>query len=195
MFSGGQKSGTCMHFEEYAQLVDCPAVSEILESIWGSPDFVCHSGGGDFCLPGSEYQPLHSDMGMRPGKTEFDADGLTNDIVPYDAAERPGFTYSAPNGFIDPSGKLDMRDLPCPSVNVNFLPRAFTSTNGATRFIAGSQNSHGRIPTLKDEPLWMRTATASPLPAGSAVFRDQRTWHGGTPNVSDEPRPMASAML
>ena len=25
-------------------------------------------------------------------------------------------------------------------------------------------------------------------PAGAAIFRDHRVWHGGTPNVSDEVR-------
>ena len=82
-------------------------------------------------------------MSIRASKTEFDAEGLTNDIVPSDAPERPGFTYSAPRGFHDPSGQLDMRDLPCPSINVNFLPRAFTATNGATRFVlAATPRAH-----------------------------------------------------
>eukprot|EP01048_Picozoa_sp_COSAG05_P024727 COSAG05_NODE_5954_length_1052_cov_1.253935_1_plen_205_part_00 len=53
MFSGGQKSGSCMHFDEYAQLADLRAVDDILQAIWQSRDFVCHSGGGDFCFPGT----------------------------------------------------------------------------------------------------------------------------------------------
>ena len=33
------------------------------------------------------------------------------------------------------AGQLDMRDLPCPSVNVNFLPRDFTRLNGARHLV------------------------------------------------------------
>jgi hypothetical protein len=36
----------------------------------------------------------------------------------------------------------------------------------------------------------MRLSTICPLPAGSAIFRDARCWHGGTPNLSREVRAM-----
>jgi hypothetical protein len=36
----------------------------------------------------------------------------------------------------------------------------------------------------------MRLSTVCPLPAGSAIFRDVRCWHGGTPNLSREVRGM-----
>ena len=34
----------------------------------------------------------------------------------------------------------------------------------------------------------MKTSTLCPLPAGSCIVRDNRCWHGGTPNLSAEPR-------
>ena len=34
----------------------------------------------------------------------------------------------------------------------------------------------------------MKLATTSPVPAGSVMIRDQRAWHGGTPNLSREVR-------
>jgi hypothetical protein len=121
------------------------AVDEILTAVWQSPDFVCHAGGGDFALPGAEYQPMHSDHQILPSKVEYDAEGYVCDQLHLDAPERPGMRYEASNGFVDPGGRLDMRDLPCPSVNVNFLPRDFTRLNGPTRFVpaAGSSVPHG----------------------------------------------------
>ena len=77
-------------------------------------------------------------------KFEYDAEGYVCDQLHLDAPERPGMRYEASNGFVDPGGRLDMRDLPCPSVNVNFLPRDFTRLNGPTRFVpaAGSSVPH-----------------------------------------------------
>ena len=71
-------------------------------------------------------------------------------------------------------------------VNVNYpmelvdgSPVAHTAINGATRQISGTQNSRSRIPTLEEEPLWMKLSTTAPAPAGCAMFRDIRAWHGG----------------
>jgi len=36
----------------------------------------------------------------------------------------------------------------------------------------------------------MRLSTVCPLPAGSAIIRDARCWHGGTPNLSRAVRAM-----
>ena len=75
----------------------------------------------------------------------------------------------------------------------------------------GRHTSQQRYPRLFDEPEWMRHATLAGVPAGSALFRDNRCWvrtmpalrlnvfllaahpcmaawwlaqHGGTPNLS-----------
>ena len=83
---------------------------------------------------------------------------------------------------------MSIRDLPCPYVCVNFLPQELTPLNGPTRQIPGTQNSRQAIPTLKEEPEWMRLSTVCPAPAGGIMLRDVRAWHGGTPNLSDATR-------
>jgi ectoine hydroxylase-related dioxygenase (phytanoyl-CoA dioxygenase family) len=90
--------------------------------------------------------------------------------------------------FQDPSGQMTYRDLPCPNVTCNFLVVDSTTINGATRQIAGTQHSRQPMPSLADEPEWMKLSAVCPAPAGSVMIRDIRAWHGGTPNVSDEMR-------
>lgn len=90
----------------------------------------------------------------------------------------------------DPIGGVSMRDLPVPVVHINFPVVDLTSENGPIRQIPGTHRSRARIPRLADEPEWMRLSTVCPLPAGSAIFRDARCWHGGTPNLSREVRAM-----
>jgi hypothetical protein len=90
----------------------------------------------------------------------------------------------------DPAGGLTMRDLPVPAVTINFITCDVTRENGPIRQIPASQRSRSPIPSLADEPEWMKLSTVCPVPAGSAIFRDNRAWHGGTPNLSREPRPM-----
>ena len=84
----------------------------------------------------------------------------------------------------DPIGGITIRDLPVPAVHINFPLVDLTAENGPIRQIPGSHRSRAPIPRLADEPEWMRLSTICPLPAGSAVFRDARCWHGGTPNLS-----------
>ena len=36
----------------------------------------------------------------------------------------------------------------------------------------------------------MKLSTVCPAPAGSVIIRDVRAWHGGTPNLSQEVRPI-----
>jgi hypothetical protein len=90
----------------------------------------------------------------------------------------------------DPLGGLTMRDLPVPAIHINFPLVDLTRENGPIRQIPGTHRSRAPIPTLADEPEWMRLSTVCPLPAGSAIFRDVRCWHGGTPNLSREVRAM-----
>ena len=115
-----------------------------------------------------------------------------------------GGDYSAPGAEIqplhsdigdslrDPLGQVTVRDLPAPFIVVNFLMVAFREINGAIRFVPGTQRSRHPIPPLKEEPEWMRRFLLC-APAGTAVIRDVRCWHGGTANRSDEIRPMTSA--
>ncbi len=90
----------------------------------------------------------------------------------------------------DPIGGVTMRDLPVPVIHINFPLVDLTPENGPIRQIPGTHRSRAPIPTLADEPEWMRLSTVCPLPAGSAIIRDARCWHGGTPNLSNEVRAM-----
>jgi hypothetical protein len=162
-FGGSSLTRSQLHRPEWQMLLDIPVVTEVVSAIFGSSDYVLRAASGDFCLPGAvEYQPLHSDVG----------DWRDNATTPFSA-------------FHDPRGQLTVRDLPCPYVCVNFLPQDVTRLNGPTRQIPGTQHSRIRIPTLDEEPEWMRLSTVCPAPAGAIMIRDVRAWHGGTPNVSD----------
>jgi ectoine hydroxylase-related dioxygenase (phytanoyl-CoA dioxygenase family) len=162
-FGGSSMTRSQLHRPEWQMLLDIPVVTEVVSAIFGSSDYVLRAASGDFCLPGAvEYQPLHSDV----------RDWADNTTTPF-------------SSFHDPRGQLTIRDLPCPYVCVNFLPQDVTRLNGPTRQIPGTQHSRTRIPTLAEEPEWMRLSTVCPAPAGAIMVRDVRAWHGGTPNVSD----------
>ncbi len=115
-----------------------------------------------------------------------------------------GGDYSAPGAQIqalhsdisdflkDPLGQVSTRDLPAPFVVINYLMVAFKEVNGAIRFIPGTQRSRHPIPSLEEEPERMKRSIVC-APAGTAIIRDVRCWHGGTANRSDEIRPMTSA--
>jgi hypothetical protein len=90
----------------------------------------------------------------------------------------------------DPHGGVSIRDLPVPVVHINFPLVDLTPENGPIRQIPGTHRSRSPIPRLADEPEWMRFSTICPLPAGSAIIRDARCWHGGTPNLSRDVRAM-----
>ena len=165
-FGGCSLTRSQLHRPAWQMLLDIPVVTDLVSAIFGSPDYVLRAASGDFCLPGAvEYQPLHSDVRDWDSKT----------TTPFSA-------------FHDPRRQLTVRDLPCPYVCVNFLPQDVTALNGPTRQIPGTQHSRTPIPSLADEPEWMRLSTVCPAPAGAIMVRDVRAWHGGTPNISDAVR-------
>ena len=90
----------------------------------------------------------------------------------------------------DPTGGVSMRDLPVPVIHINFPLVDLTAVNGPIRQIPGTHRSRAPIPALADEPEWMRLSTVCPISAGTAIIRDARCWHGGTPNLSREVRAM-----
>lgn len=92
----------------------------------------------------------------------------------------------------DPWGAVTLQDLPAPFIVVNFLMVDFTAQNGAIRFVPGTHRSRSPLPALDEEPEWMRNGLLC-APAGTALIRDVRCWHGGTDNRSDHARPMTSA--
>ena len=165
-FGGSSLTRSQLHRPEWQMMLQVPLVDELVTAIFGSQDFALRAASGDFCLPGAAgYQPLHSDVN----------DWYNASLTPF-------------SSFHDPRGQLTIRDLPCPYVCVNFLPQDVTKFNGPTRQIPGSQHSRVPIPSLEDEPEWMRLSTVCPAPAGAIMVRDVRAWHGGTPNISDTVR-------
>lgn len=91
----------------------------------------------------------------------------------------------------DPQGLSTFHDLPAPFIVVNFPMTDFTPLNGAIRFVPCTQRSRASAPPLESEPVWMQEGLLC-APAGSAIIRDVRCWHGGTANNSASPRPMTS---
>lgn len=115
-----------------------------------------------------------------------------------------GGDYSAPGARIqplhsdladvlqDPLGQVSAFDLPAPFVVVNYLMTPFRADNGAIRFVPGTQRTRLRPPPLEEEPRHWRESIVC-APAGTALVRDVRTWHGGTANDSSDLRIMTSA--
>jgi ectoine hydroxylase-related dioxygenase (phytanoyl-CoA dioxygenase family) len=91
----------------------------------------------------------------------------------------------------DPLGQVTIRDVPVPFIVVNFTMVDFAKENGAIRFIPCTQRSRAPIPNLEQEPEWMKNSILC-APAGTAIVRDVRCWHGGTANTSNQIRPMTS---
>ncbi len=186
---GCSATGACLHHKGWASLVGLPKVDAVLTAVWGSNNYTCYGADANFALPGSGYQALHSDF-SGASKRELDADARIVAMLPPDAPERPDRTYETSGSFHDPSGKISVRQLPCPDVCVNVPLSGFTTLNGPPRLVPGSHRWTSPIPSLADEPQWMQLSTPCPLQLGSAVFRDPRVWHGGTPNVSSGVRIM-----
>ena len=72
----------------------------------------------------------------------------------------------------------------------------FTPLNGPMRVIPGG-TQHWTQPhvALAEEPSSYLWSTLVGCPAGAAILRDVRTWHGGTPNVSDTARAIPNALF
>jgi ectoine hydroxylase-related dioxygenase (phytanoyl-CoA dioxygenase family) len=168
-FGSSYKSGHLSHVPEWAMLVGLPTVDPILARIMNSSDFSAFGMGGSFNMPGAAgYQPLHSDT----GGTVITADGQLSDY----------------------------RDAPVALVTVHYLPQALNRINGPIRQIPAAlagfstQSTWNTPPTLEEEPEEWKSATLHGVPAGSAVIRDVRAWHGGTPNLSREARAMPAVL-
>ena len=169
---GCSATGACLHLPGWASLVGLPVVDAVLSAVWGSGGYSCYGADANFAVPGSGYQSLHSDFSAA-SKRELDSDGRPTAILPLTAPERADRSYERSGGYHDPSGRISVRDLPCPDVCVNLPLGGFTRTNGPPRLIAGSHHWTAPIPSLAEEPEWMRLSTPCPLPLGSAIFRGE----------------------
>ncbi len=125
------------------------------------------------------------------GSSDYIAYGCGGDLALPGAIEYQGLhSDNVWTELHDPVGGVSIRDLPVPVVHVNFPLVDLTPENGPIRQIPGTHRSRAPIPSLADEPEWMRLSTVCPLPAGAAIVRDARCWHGGTPNLSGDIRAM-----
>jgi hypothetical protein len=179
--------GTCsasrhlLHEPEWAELVDLPTTTPILEAVFGSKDYLVWGAGGDLCLPGAvEYQHLHSDLvddqEIGPGRLA--------------QARQLGVEVpELPEELDHATARLILERTP-PQVTINFLMSDLTWENGPIRQIPGTHTTVQRPPSPRFEPAWMKTSTLVGVPAGAGVFRDTRAWHGATPNLSREVRAM-----
>ncbi len=172
-----------LHDPVWASMIDLPTTTPILASIFGTHDYHVRGAGGDLCLPGAiEYQSLHADV------REF------FEITParMKAAEAVGIQSRTREGndqLTFQTEQLIIERTP-PHVTINFFMSDLTWENGPIRQIPGTQAHVPKPPTPQDEPEWMRLSTLVGAKAGDGVFRDNRAWHGATPNLSREIRAM-----
>ena len=171
-----------LHHPAWASMVDLPTTTPIVTEIFGGSDYRVWGSGGDLCLPGAiEYQHLHLD-----GR---DSQHLSEARIAQ--AERLNLQlHRDDNGKLDvPSQKLIMEMTP-PMVTINFIMCDLTWENGPIRQIPGTHTLQQNPPPPGDEPDWMKHSTLVGATAGSGVFRDNRAWHGATPNLSKEIRAL-----
>lgn len=173
----------------------------------------CSAGGGAGGLPhrysfgggSASRQMLHKDewcalidlpattpiLNEIFGSADYVCGGAGGDIAMPGAIEYQGLhSDNMWSELPDPYSNVTMRDLPVPVLTINFPMIDLTFENGPIRQIPGTQRSRAPIPNLVDEPEWMKLSTVCPAPAGTAIFRDIRAWHGGTPNLSRDVRAM-----
>jgi len=158
----GSATRQTWHVVEWAELVELETLAGVLNGILGKPGqhYVACGAGGDF-------------VGGGCGPENWQA--LHDDLA------------HVPNA----------RDHPFPPmVSVSFVVDAdgLTWENGPVRIIPGThwdkpgQGSRNTPPSWDEEPEEYWTSTLCPLSCGTAIIRDMRCWHGGTPNVSHQIR-------
>lgn len=184
--------GTCsasrqmMHEPAWANLIDMPTTTPILCEIFGSSNYGVWGGGGDLSLPGAiEYQHLHTD-GIDP---QQDGQSRLDRLL-----EQNSLSIERGKTFAELEFKTQRRimDVANTGVTINFTVTDLTWENGPVRQIPGTQTNASPPPPPLEEPEWMRLSTLVGAPAGSAIFRDTRCWHGATPNLSNEIRALPS---
>ena len=172
-----------LHEETWAAMVDLPNTTPILAAIFGSRDYFVLGAGGDLCLPGAvEYQHLHADVGE--SHRISDARLATAKALGLDIATEEE------SGELTLATRRRIVDYTPPVVTINFAMCDLTWENGPIRQIPGSHTWQMRPVPPTEEPEWMRLSTLVGAPAGAGVFRDNRAWHGATPNLSREIRAL-----
>lgn len=181
--------GTCsatrqmLHDRAWAEVIDLPTTTPLLETIFGSRGYRVTGAGGDLCLPGAiEYQHLHGDV--------VETHQLPPDRLRQSKALGIHVEPDADPAALSLYKQRRIVDLTPAVVTINFLMSDLTWENGPIRQIPGTHAVAERPPSPTDEPEWMRLSTLVGATAGSGVFRDNRAWHGATPNLSREIRAL-----
>ncbi|MCY3620697.1 MAG: phytanoyl-CoA dioxygenase family protein [Gammaproteobacteria bacterium] len=186
----GTTSGSrqMMHDPAWTSMIDLPTTTPILTEIFATDDYLVWGGGGDLSLPGAiEYQHLHTD-GVDTQPTGGDAEGRLAYFRRQGGDVEPGKSFAD----LDFRTQRLVMDRTPTGVTINFTMTDLTWENGPIREIPGTQTATQPPPVPDEEPEWMRLSTLVGAPAGSAIFRDVRTWHGATPNLSREIRALPS---
>ena len=172
-----------LHEAEWAAMVDLPTTTPLLTAIFGTMDYFVVGAGGDLCLPGAiEYQHLHADV--------HESNALSPERI--EAARALGIEIGTEDGSEEVDNATRRRIVDCtpPIVTINFAMCDLTWENGPIRQIPGSHAWPMKPTPPAEEPAWMRYSTLVGAPAGAGIFRDNRAWHGATPNVSREIRAL-----
>ncbi|CAE7761974.1 OLA1 [Symbiodinium necroappetens] len=80
-----------------------------------------------------------------------------------------------------------------PAIGVNFALEDISCADAPMRAVPYSHQNTSEPPDLTSEPQEMKDSVLCPLPRGSALVRDLRVWHGGTPSGSSLPRFLPNA--
>ncbi|CAJ1390133.1 unnamed protein product [Effrenium voratum] len=80
-----------------------------------------------------------------------------------------------------------------PAVGVNFVLEDLSCADAPLRVVPFSHRNTSEPPDLSREPWDMKSSVLCPLPAGAAIVRDLRLWHGGTPSAAAKPRLLPNA--
>ena len=197
-----------LHHPAWAMLSELAPVCDVLDEIFGATGgkddggWAITGAGGDMSIPGAvEYQTLHRDgpppdFGLQIDSHQFAARAAQAAVLAVEP-RRPlrALAEAAEGKRAEELSLVTMRamseNMP-PAATTNFALGDMTWENGPMRLIPGSHCNVQPPPNTADEPDWARCSTIVGVPAGSAIFRDFRTWHSGTPNLSDEVRAMPS---
>ncbi len=197
-FSTSSASRQLLHDAVWASMIDLPGTTPLLKAIFGSSEYYCMGAGGEVALPGAiEYQHLHIDIYDHQDISEARLQQARDKGVDLRTG-RPDIDEAiewrrrdGEEGPLEHSRRLVLERTP-PLVTINFLMSDLTWENGPIRQIPGTHTTVQRPPTPEEEPEWMRLSTLVGAPAGAGVIRDNRAWHGATPNLSREIRVMPS---
>ena len=195
--------GTCsasrqmLHEEVWASMIDLPTTTPILTEIFCGRDYSVLGAGGDLCLPGAvEYQHLHTDVRESNQVSEKRLAQAKALGIELKKAEDNGETSAGDRESEVRAEDLDVEtcrriiDFTPPMVTINFAMTNLTWENGPIRQVLGSHTWQMPPPPPRDEPEWMCLSTLVGAPAGAGVFRDNRAWHGATPNLGREIRAL-----